>query len=185
MDFGTLLGTLGDHFGGHFGTCSAKRDLFEALFSDMCSDSENERKWRSRGGLHMQSAHAGAVQTRFSLFRLGPQKVSTKPLLASFLSSSLRVFAKKGAKKGGQKPSKKVGLVLGRYKVLQGTTSTTSTSHLRQNPQNAQRQREDATTVPGLESRRVFCTFQNPPDYLATSEITCENSKHFKTRQII
>ena len=40
MDFGLLLGTLGDHFGGHFGTCSAKRDLFEALFSDMCSDSE-------------------------------------------------------------------------------------------------------------------------------------------------
>ena len=40
MDFGLLLGTLGDHFGGHFGTCSAKSDLFEVLFSDMCSDSE-------------------------------------------------------------------------------------------------------------------------------------------------
>ena len=50
VDFGLLLGTLGDHFGGHFATCSAKRDFFEALVRDICSDSENERKWRSRWG---------------------------------------------------------------------------------------------------------------------------------------
>ena len=40
VDFGLLLGTLGDHFGDHFGICSAKRAFFEALFSDICSDSE-------------------------------------------------------------------------------------------------------------------------------------------------
>ena len=53
MDFGLLLGTLGDHFGGHVGTCSAKRDLFEALFSDLCSDSEKCAKMEvPRGGAH-------------------------------------------------------------------------------------------------------------------------------------
>jgi len=101
--------------------------------------------------------------------------IKKKPHFASFSSSPLHVFAKKGVKKGSKKPSKKVGQVL-----VQGTSKVqaSTTSHLRQIAQKSQRQREDATTVPGLESRRVFCTFQKPPHSIATSEIACENATY-------
>ncbi len=89
MIFGGFWSPFGDpwdHFGGHFGTCSAKRDLSEALFSDMCSDSEEWAKMEvPRGGSTCNPPMPAQSKQGFPFSVSAPKKYPKSNLLASFV----------------------------------------------------------------------------------------------------